>query len=150
KVVRLRNSVPPADAIPAIAIENLFYGASVAAMMLIGAGALLLAFPVPSSVRVASFAVLGVMAAAAVTVVWLVARRVRLGSRIAARFGVDPDRLRLMEDRVFEFAAAHPERVLPMLACEAAYQVAAVVEIWIALALITGSPPSLVTALALE
>jgi len=150
KIVLTRGRVDPAAAVPALAVENLFYGASVAVMLLVGTAALLIVFDVPPLVRRASLAMFAATAAATVVAAWAIASRRRVASGIARRLGADTARITDVEDRVFRFGGGQPRRVLLVAALEAAYHAAAVFEIWFAIRAITGTPPTLVTALVLE
>ncbi len=143
KIVFLRGRLAADASIGALALENLFYSATVIAVLVAGTAALLFSFDVPHAVRIASLAVLGGALLAAIAAAWIVLARVRVLSRIFPR-------ARSVEDRVFAFARVHPERLLPIGALEAAFHAAAVFEIWIAVALIAGSAPALLTAFALE
>jgi hypothetical protein len=55
-----------------------------------------------------------------------------------------------IEDQVFGFAARHPGRLPSLLALEAAYHVAGVMEIWLTVTLIAGGSIRFVTAFVLE
>ncbi len=160
KIVLVRNLVTPRSSIAALTVENLLYSATVAVMLVAGTAALLLSFSVPTAIRVASLATLGGALLTTLLVGWVLATRRRLASRTIARLiarGIGGHRLqgrlahvREIEDRIFGFADRHPWSVVPILAIEAAYHVAAVFEIWVALRFITGSAPSLLTAFVLE
>jgi hypothetical protein len=143
KIVFLGDRLDAQASIGALALENLFYSGSVVAMLVGGTVALLLSFDVPHAVRLASLSVLGGTLFSAVTAAWVVLARVRLLSRVFPQ-------ARSVEDRVFAFARVHPERLAPIAALEAAYHLLAVFEIWFALALITGSAPTLLTSFVLE
>lgn len=150
KVALVRERVALDAAIPALALENLFYGATVVVLLIAGTAALLLTVPVPPPVRAASLAVVAVALVTAALVATALVRRSPLISRGAARVGIDGDAVARMEERVFAFAARHRARIAPLLALEAAYHALAVFEIWLAMALIRGVPPSLITAFVLE
>jgi multisubunit Na+/H+ antiporter MnhF subunit len=143
KIVFLGDRVDMQASIGALALENLFYSASVVVMLVAGTAALLLSFEVPHSVRVASLSVLGGSLVATVAATWIVLARVRLLSRVFQR-------ARSIEDRVFALTSVHPERLAPIAVLEALYHAAAVFEIWYAVALITGHAPTLLTAFVLE
>ncbi len=132
KIVLLRNRLPAAEAIPALALENLFYGASVALMLVGGTVALLAAFDVAARIR--TIAVLLVVAVAAALA----------GAAAVARL-----KPRLVAP-LLAFVQRHRQRLWAIAALEASYHAAAVLEIWIALALITGTPPTLLVAFVLE
>jgi hypothetical protein len=55
-----------------------------------------------------------------------------------------------IEDQVFGFVSRHPGRLLPLLAVEAGYHAAGVMEIWLTATLIVGAPIGLITAFVLE
>jgi len=143
KIVFLRDRLAPQASISGLALENLFYSASVVTMLVGGTAALLLSFDVPHAIRMASLGVLAGTLAAAVAAVWVVVARVRILSRIFPQ-------ARSVEDRVFEFARVHPERLAPIAALEATYHATAVFEIWLVIAVITGAAPTLLTAFVLE
>jgi hypothetical protein len=143
KIVFLRERLAPQASIGGLALENLFYSASVVLMLVGGTAALLLSFDVPHAVRLASLSVLAGTLIAAVGAVWVVVTRVRILSRIFPQ-------ARSIEDRVFAFARVHPERLAPIAALEAMYHVTAVFEIWFVVALVTGTAPTLLTAFVLE
>ncbi len=143
KIVFLRERLAPQASIGGLALENLFYSASVVAMLVGGTVALLFSFDVPRAVRVASMSVLAGTLVAAVTAAWVVFARVRILSRIIPRASS-------VEDRVFAFARVHPERLAPIAALEATYHATAVFEIWFVVAIITGTAPTLLTAFVLE
>ncbi|HZT75729.1 MAG TPA: lysylphosphatidylglycerol synthase domain-containing protein [Vicinamibacterales bacterium] len=132
KIVLLRHRLAAGEAIPALALENLFYGLTVVAMLAAGTGALLLAFDVTTQVRTAALLIVGGVAGALVA------------ATIAARWMP-----RLVVPLV-AFVARHRERLWAIGALEIAYHVSAVFEIWIAVALITGTPPTLLVAFVLE
>jgi hypothetical protein len=143
KIVFLRDRLAPEMSISALALENLFYSASVVAMLVGGTVALLLLFDVPHAVRIASLSVLAGTVITALVATWVVVARVRVLSRIVPQ-------ARSIEDRVFAFARVHPWRLVPIAALEATYHALAVFEIWFVVALMTGAAPALLTAFVLE
>jgi lysylphosphatidylglycerol synthase-like protein len=132
KIVLLRNRLATTTAIPALALENLFYGATVVVMLVAGTAALLLAFNVTAQVKTISLLlIVGVVAA--LTAAALVAKlRPQWVTPLA------------------HFVARHRGRLWAIAALEIAYHASAVLEIWIALALITGTAPTLLVAFVLE
>ena len=143
KIVFLGDRTNPQESISGLALENLFYSAGVVAMLVAGTAALLLAFDVPHTLRVVSLSVLAGAVASGVVAAWIVLARIRVLSRIWPE-------ARTVEDRVFAFVSVHPGRIAPILALEAAYHGMAIFEIWFAVALIEGRPPSLLTSFVLE
>jgi hypothetical protein len=150
KIVLVRKQIGAAASIPALAVENLFYTVSVALMLGAGTAGLLLAVPLPAAATRASAALLVIVAAGAIGGAWIVLTRRRLGTAVARRLGLRVDRVGRVEDQIFGFTERHPERVLPVVLCQAGFHAAAVFEFWFALTLFTGQPPSLLTAFVLE
>jgi hypothetical protein len=87
-------------------------------------------------------------------------RRVRIASLLVAALeswlplqrtvGQQRADVTVLEDQVFGFASRCPSRLPWLLALEAAYHVAGVMEIWLTMTLITGGPIALMTAFVLE
>jgi lysylphosphatidylglycerol synthase-like protein len=150
KVLIVRDRVTPEDAGPALAVENLFYSATVVVMLIAGTAALLVAFDIAPVLRMTSVVVVGCAIAAAVAGGLLIATRCRIVSGLAARMGIAADQIRNGEARVFDFRTRHPDRLWTIAALETTYHLAAVFEVWLALRLITGSRPALLTAFVLE
>jgi len=160
KVVMVRRRIDVAAAAAALTIENIFYSATVVAMLVAGTAVLLARFEVAPAIRIASLATLAIAlaAAAAAAGVAIAGRRVAdraiawMGRRrIGASFWrTHLPRIRETIDRIFDVVDRRRPAVLPVLALETAYHVAAVAEIWYALTLITGARPPLVTAFVLE
>jgi lysylphosphatidylglycerol synthase-like protein len=132
KILVVRDRIAAAAAIPALALENLFYGASVIAMLVAGTVALLAAFDVTSRIRLASLVMVGCAIAAAIAVAVVIRCR--------------PSLIRPLVD----FIDRHRDRVWTVSLLEVTYHAAAVFEIWLALRLITGVAPTLLTAFVLE
>jgi hypothetical protein len=150
KVVFVRERIDTHRAIAALALENLFYGATVLLVLVAGTAALLAIVPATQSLRTVSLATLAGAVACAAIGVWLMVARVRIVSAVVRGFGRDPARARDIEDQVFGFSAAHPWRLAPIALIELAYHAAAVFEIWFVVRLITGTAPSVMTAFVLE
>jgi len=160
KVVMVRRRIDVAAAAAALTIENLFYAATIVAMLVAGTAVLLARFEVAPAIRIASLATLAIAlaAAAAGVVVAIAGRRVAdraiawMGRRrIAASFWrTHLPRIQETIDRIFDFVDRRRSAVLPVIALETMYHVAAVAEIWYALTLITGARPPFVTAFVLE
>jgi hypothetical protein len=150
KVVLVRERVALTASIAALAVENLFYTASVAAMLIAGTAAVIAILPVPAAVAAAGAGLVAGLVAVVVGIGWICWTRRRVGTAVARRFGLRTDRIGAIEDRMFGFVERHPDRVWPVIACEVLFHAAAVFEIWFALRLITGVAPSALTAFALE
>ena len=160
KVAFVRRRVGAAPAISAVTIENLFYIASVVVVFACGAGALLLSFDAGTALRRIAYVALFGAAGSALAIVTLLLRRMRIAGALMAALESSPLLRRFVsgrradvaaiEDEVFGFASRHSRRIPAMLALEAAYHLAGVVEIWLALTLITGGSIGFVTAFVLE
>jgi hypothetical protein len=147
-------------AISAVTIENLLYSAALVVMLVGGTAALLLSFDVSPGIRRAAYAILCAAVGSALFAGVVLTRRIRVASVLLdwlARWPLVHDGIaarraavRAIEDDVFGFVARHPARVAPILAIEAAYHGAAVLEIWLTVTLITRAPVPLVTAYVLE
>jgi len=160
KIVMVRGRIPVQASVASLTLENLFYTATVAVMLVGGTGALLFSFSLPRPLRIAGLVILFVTPLLALAAAWIVATRRRIVSgsiewlarrRLAADALVQrlPD-IRQTGDRIFGFVARRPGAAVPLLLLEASYHVAAVAEIWFALTLITGARPPLLTAFVLE
>jgi hypothetical protein len=132
KIVLLRDRLDSAKAIPALALENLFYGGTVIAMLIAGTCALLIAFNVTARIRATGMVVVAASVAAVLAAIVVAKLRPRLATPL------------------LDFVSRRRGRVWAVGALETAYHVSAVTEIWVALALVTGEPPSVLTAFVLE
>jgi hypothetical protein len=160
KVAFVRRRVGTGAAISAVTIENLFYIASVVIVFVCGASALLVSFDIGIAVRRTAYVMLGGAMGFALVIMTLFMRRVRIASVLAAALASWPLLQRFVSSRradiaaiegeVFGFTSRHPGRVPLVLALEAAYHLAGVTEIWLALTLITGGSIGFVTAFVLE
>lgn len=160
KVLFVEARLGPAAAIAAVTIENLFYTATVGIVFLSGAAALLLSFDIGTAIRRATFMTLAAAIVIAFCGIVVLIRRVRVASAVVAaleRWPILHDvmatrraAVRAIEDDVFGFVSRHPRRVAPLLALEASYHAAAVLEIWLAATLITSAPLGFVRAFVLE
>jgi hypothetical protein len=160
KVLLARKRVSLKGAISALTIENLFYCSSVALTLIAGTVALLGSFEIQGPLRAAGLATLAVAVAISSLVGWVVFTRRRVMSRAIDRLirwnlgrnYFEPRRVHVadIEDRIYGFVGRRPGRVLPIALLEGTYHAAGVVEIWIALTLITGASPGLLGAFVLE
>jgi len=158
KIVLLRKRIDTPASVAALTVENLFYGAAVVVVLVVGAVALT-AFAVPLRIRVASAAIVAATIAAAIAAGMAATRRQMIGrafESIAAAPAIDRHFRRWLPgvrqtgDRFTQFAARSRRALLPVVLLEASYHVLAVAEIWFVVGLITGAAPGLLTALVLE
>jgi len=160
KVAFVRRRVGVEAAISAVTIENLFYAASVVIVLVLGTSALFLSFDVGIALRRTAYVTLGVAIGFALSTIVVLVRRVRMASELLAALESLPRSHRAsaerraevaaIEDQIFGFTSRHPGRLPVLLALEAVYHMAGVLEIWLTLALITGASIGLVTAFVLE
>ena len=160
KAAFVRGRVPFRAALSAIVVENIFYTASVALMIGLGASAFLFAYSMPEYLRAVSY---GTLAGVAVVVggayvvlranvrplsgagEWLHARGLApawVSSRIA--------RVRRFEDGITTFTARNGRSLAPLALYEAAFHLAGVAEVYVTLSLIVPGGVSLLTALVVE
>jgi hypothetical protein len=160
KVALVRRRLGAATTISAVTIENLFYIVSVAMVLVCGTGALLLSFDVGVALRRTACVTLGVAIGFALLTIVVLVRRVRIASALLSALELWPHvhrtigsrraDVRRIEDQVFGFTSRHPGRLPPLLALEATYHAAGMLEIWLTLALVTGGSIGFVTAFVLE
>jgi hypothetical protein len=149
--VRGRTALGPA--VTALAIENVLYTLSAAAMIAAGMIALLFSVELPGAVRGVSegaiAATLGVFALA----LWLLWRRPAILSRsllIVSRSSSRLDRVRAIEQEIYTFAARHRTAMVPLVALELLFHALGVLEVHVTLWLMLGAPPPILTSFILE
>jgi hypothetical protein len=154
KVAYARGHVPFGVVLTALAIENLFYSLSAAAMIAAGTLALLFAFNPPAGMRLAGEVAVGVILLlflAAMLVLW---RRPAVLSRllplIPGKSATRADKVRALEQQIYTFARRRGGVVVSTLACELAFHALGVVEAYLTLSVINGTPPPLLSAFILE
>ena len=158
KLAFVRGRVPLGPAMTALAVENLFYTLSVAAMIAAATLALLFTFELPAALRESSEIALGVIAAGFVAAALLIWRRPALlaslplrwrpgrGSRLHSPF----EKLRVLEREVYSFASRRPASLVPVLLSEAGFHAFGVLETHVTLWMITGAAPPLLVSFILE
>jgi hypothetical protein len=167
KIACVRHRVPVATALTALAIENVFYTLSVAAMIAAGAVALLFVgaaaggIELPATLRQFSevtVAATVLMFAVAAWVLWrrpavidtLLRARNRTADGPASGWAAKLDRLRAIEREVFTFASRRRGALIPLVMLELTFHALGVAEKYLALWLILPTPPSLLTAFIVE
>ena len=153
KIACVRGRVSVAAALTALAMENILYTLSVGAMIAAGTIALLFSVELPLAVREFSQAALGGIALMFAAAAWLVWRRPAVLSTLlpAARLtGSRIERLRVMEQELFTFAARRRAVMLPLVALELAFHALGVAEKHLTLWLIMGTAPPLLTSFIVE
>ena len=143
KAALVRDRVPLAAAVSALAVENLFYMLSVALFIFAGTAAMLLSFPLPKQLRIAAFATLFVVVLVLFVAFVAIRRKWRPLSRLLAWIGGRGwgrrvvggrgARVGAVEDRVYGFYERHGARFLPILALEGCFHLAGVAEVFVTL-----------------
>jgi hypothetical protein len=159
KSALVRHHLPLQPALTALAIENIFYTLSTAAMIVAGTIALLFAFDVDPGLR--EFSELAILAlatliGASLVVLW---RQPKIISRWLPRTagaGGNPrfGRLRQLEEQIYSFARRRRTAVLPVVLLETSFHALGVLEthlaLWMILSPALGRPPLLIESFILE
>jgi hypothetical protein len=153
KAALVRKRMPLGSAVTALAIENVLYTLSAAAMIASGMVALIAMFELPSAIRgigLISIAGTVVLFAAALVVLWrqpaLISRALGLTPRLARH----ADRVRALESDIYSFAARHRGALPALAAAEGGFHALGVAEAYLTLWLINSTPPTLLTAFIVE
>jgi hypothetical protein len=149
----VRGRVALTPALTALAIENLLYTLSAAAMIAAGMVALLVRFQVPAGVRGVGELAIAATFALFVTALWMLWRQPALVSRAvgsAPPFRKHADRIRTMEEQIYTFASRHRSALPALGIIEIGFHVLGVTEIYLTLWLISGTAPALLTAFLFE
>jgi hypothetical protein len=153
KAAFVRGRVALGPAVTALAIENVLYTLSAAAMIASGMVALLVSFQPPSAVRgVGEIAVAATLAlfAIALIVLWrqpvLISRALGLAPPLRRHAA----RMQEIETRIYTFASRHRAALPALGAAEMGFHALGVAEIYLTLWILNGSAPSLLTAFILE
>jgi hypothetical protein len=158
KAAFVRGRVALGPAVTALAVENVLYTLSAAAMIGAGMVALLFRFELPAAMRdVGELAIAATLVLFAVAL-WLVWRQPALISR--ALGVISPTRtsplhrhtvrVRDLEQQIYSFASRHRSAVPAIASAEAGFHALGVAEIYLTLWLLYGTAPSLLTAFILE
>jgi hypothetical protein len=159
KVAFVRTRVPLGAAFTALAIENLFYTLSVAAVLAAGTLALLLRGGLDQQLRLAAELGIAIVLSVYVVATWALLRRPALLSgaigRLAARvrsprLQARLEKVRRLEQDVYTFGSRRRHAVGPVVALELAFHALGVLEVYVTLWLLLGEPPSLATSFILE
>jgi hypothetical protein len=146
KALLLGPGVVTSRALAALVAENVFYSASVAFVIALGAGAMLVAFALPGEVRGLGWASLALMTGLLAVTVGIIWRRPAIVSRLLGVVpGLSRDRIeglvarvRDFETTTYEFVAGHPARIAVVIACELIFHALSFAETYLTLWLITG------------
>jgi hypothetical protein len=162
KASHVATDIPFATAFSALAVEFAFYCGSLVVLLGAGLSALVVLNKIPFDLHLIPS---GLISAALIGSVAIVMTGVRVKSRLGTRRAAAADDregrvamavaravggVRRFLDVVFGFAFRHPEHVRPIIACEIAYQLCAVAEVYLTLVLVSPLRPTLASAVVLE
>ncbi len=148
KVLLTRHHLATRESVSSLAVENLVYAASVIAMIVVGLVVMLIAMPLPSTLRGFVIAALaGAVVGAAV------AFRVLRGTWDEAR-GPRPkwrEKLATVRQSVLGFSAGHPGRLWRVFGLDLGFHTLAVAEVYLTLGWLLGDrSPTLAQAIVFE
>jgi hypothetical protein len=153
KIACVRGQVALAPALTALAIENVIYTLSVAAMIAAGATALLFSVPLPLRLREFSEIAIACIVALFIGAGWILGRRPAVvGDWLPARWvaGSRLGKLRALEQEVLTFASRRRGAMLPLGVLELSFHALGVIEKHLTLWLILGAAPPLLTSFIVE
>jgi hypothetical protein len=156
KVAFVRSELPLGAALTALAIENVAYTLSVAAMIAAGMLALLLYFQVPGEMREAgriAVAAVAVLFALSLGLLWMRPAVLSRGAAILVPGSIAHprlERLRAIEHQIYSFASRRGTAVLPLVACELSFHALGVIEAHVTLWLLLGAAPPLLISFIVE
>jgi hypothetical protein len=158
KLACVRGRVPVAAALTALAIENILYTLSVAAMIAGATMALLFSFELQPQLRGFSEVALGGIFFLFGLALWMLWRRPTLVGLLPAALRPDPtsrmhsrlERIRGVELEVYSFAARRRWAVAPVVAAELVFHALGVLEAYLTLWMITGSWQPVMVAFIIE
>jgi hypothetical protein len=144
KALFLDRDVEAGRGLAALAAENFFYGVSITTYIMLGAAAMLEAYPVPPALRLAGVWALVMTAAALLTAGWLAWQKPSLAGATLGRLPVARlrhviARLREFETRTYGSAGQQGGRLASVFACEALFHTLSFVEAWFTIWLLTGA-----------
>jgi hypothetical protein len=149
RLIALGDRLSLSSGISSLAVENIAYTVSSCLMVMAGAVALLVSFGLNESMRTAACVTLAVVFALVAAPVVTISRRWKIGSGLLSaltglvardeekrnRIEAKIDRLRELEDYVFDFYAKRPRDFFILVLCQAAFHLAGALEIYLTLRL---------------
>jgi len=158
KAAFVRGRIAMGPAVAALAIENVLYTLSAAAMIAAGMIVLLLTFELPSDSsgrmmrHVGEVAISGTIALFGVAL-WMLWRQPALVSRalgLAPRLRNHADRIRALEVDVYSFTSRHPAKLPALILAEGGFHALGIAEVCVTLWLLLGVAPSFLTSFLFE
>jgi hypothetical protein len=159
KAAYVRTRVPLGAAFTALAIENVFYTLSVAAVIAAGTLALLLRGGLAGSVRLAAEIAIAATLAIYVAAVWLLWRKPAIVSSalgLVGRFWSSPQlkarlaKVHKLEDDIYSFASRRRQAIAPLIVFELLFHALGVLEVHLTLWLALREQPALATSFIFE
>jgi hypothetical protein len=155
KVAFVRRSLALGPAATALAIENVLYTLSVAAMIAAGMASLLFVFDIPLELREISELAIGAVLVMFVVAVILLWTRPAVVSRVltAVRPGLGGRRIekvRALEEQIYTFASRRGAVLVPIVGAELLFHALGVLEAYVTLWLLLPAAPPLVIAFIVE
>ena len=154
KIAFVRGRTDVSAAITALAVENVFYSLSVAAMIAASTIALLFSFELPPRWQRTTEIVLAILVALFLLGMWMLWRRPAIVSRALGAFGgrgaTVGRRVEQLEQEIYSFSSRRRAAVLPIVLTELAYHALGVVEVHLTLMMLLPAPPPLLTSFILE
>jgi hypothetical protein len=143
KALYLNASAGTSNTLAALAAENFFYGVSIAIYIMLGAAAMLAAFPLPASVQLSGAATFVAMAAGLAAAGWLAWRRPSVLGRLVgslpfARLRAAAARVRAFEAAAYGSAAAPVSHLARVAHAESLFHLLSFAEAWLTLWLLEG------------
>jgi hypothetical protein len=149
RLIALGDKLSLSSGISSLAVENIAYAVSSCLMVMAGMAAALASFGLNESMRTAAGATLAVVFALVAAPVVVISRRWKIGSNLLSdlaglvardetkrsRLESKIDRLRELEDYVFDFYAKRPRDFFILIFCHAAFHLAGALEIYLTLRL---------------
>lgn len=158
KILMTRSEITTVNSVASVAIENAFYIASVASVLLTGTWFFFQRAEVPPGLQLVAQIVVVSIVVIGVVAVWaarsqpaILSRLAPLVSRLASKSAVPADAVREVESRIYGVLQWPIGRIGHVLWWEAAFHVAAVAEVWLVLRLLPGGErTTLVDAFLME
>jgi hypothetical protein len=152
KAAFVRRRVALGPAVAALAIENVLYTLSAAAMIAAGMVALLVRFQLDPAIR--GIGELSIVAAILLfaAALWILWRQPALVSRalgVVPKLRRHAERVRAVESQIYAFASRHARALPAVAAAEAGFHALGVAEVYLTLSLL-GADASLMTAFLFE
>jgi hypothetical protein len=157
KAALVRSRIPLGAAVTALAIENILYTLSVAAMIGAAMLAMLSSFDLPPRVQMVGWIAVVAIGLVFLIVAWLIWKRPALVSRVLSALLPKSTtvqariaQLRDIEDQVYAFARRHPATLMPIVGAEIAFHALGVLEVYVTWWFMQNAVPSLLIAFILE